>query len=149
VDASDHFLFHQPEETGLKAGEKFGQGPDGAMPRASGHEMDIRMSTFAALQQEPTPAGATMPADPAGMVRIANGITHWNLSGTAFDYFFRRIKPTTPQGAEMIYWERPEGGKVFNAGAIASGWAITADPTLQILMRNVLAHFGVTRQVPR
>jgi hypothetical protein len=146
VDAPDHFLFHQPEETGLKAGEKFGQGPGGAMPRASGHEVDIRMSTFTALQQESTPAGATMPTDPAGMVRIANGVTHWDLSGTAFDYFFRRIKPPTPQGAEMIYWERPEGGKVFNAGAIASGWAITADPKLQILMRNVLAHFGVTRR---
>jgi N,N-dimethylformamidase len=146
VDASEHFLFHQPEETGLKPGEEFGQGPAGTMPRANGHEMDIRMSTFAALQQEPTPAGATMPVDPPGMVRIANGITRWSQSGSAFDYFFRRIKPATPQGGEMIYWERAEGGRVFNAGTIASGWALTADPKLQILMRNVLAHFGVTRR---
>lgn len=145
VDAQDHFLFHQPEETGLQAGDTFGQGTGGAMPRANGHEMDIRMSTFAALQVEPTPAGATMPADPPGMIRLANGVTRWSVSGRAFDYFFRRIKPATPQGAEMIYWERPDGGKVFNAGAIASGWAISADPKFQVLMRNVLAHFGVAR----
>jgi hypothetical protein len=72
------------------------------------------------------------------------GITHWK-EGSAFDYFWRPIKPKTPQGAEMIYWERPDGGKVFNAGAIASGWALNADPKFQSLMRNVLAHFGVTR----
>ncbi len=146
VDAPEHFLFHRPEETGLKAGDEFGQGPGGAMPRAGGHEMDIRMSTFAALQKEPTPAGATMPTDPRGMTRIANGITYWSKSGSAFDYFFRPIKPATPQGPEMIYWERPDGGKVFNAGSIASGWALAADPKLQTLMRNVLAHFGVARR---
>jgi hypothetical protein len=147
VEQADHFLFHQPEETGLKPGAQFGQGPDGQMPRASGHEVDIRPSTFGALQEAPNPAGAILPTDPAGMQRLANGITHWNLGGaTAFDYFFRPIKPPNPQGAEMIYWERPEGGKVFNAGAIASGWALHADPKFQTLMRNVLAHFGVRPQ---
>jgi hypothetical protein len=145
VDQADHFLFHKPEETGLKAGDEFGQGPGGALPRANGHEVDIRMSTFAALQQEPTPAGASAPDDPPGMTRIANGITRWDVSGTAFDYFFRVIKPKTPQGAEMIYWERPDGGRVFNAGAIASGWAIHSDPKFQTLMRNVFAHFGVPK----
>ncbi|MES2695760.1 MAG: LamG domain-containing protein [Verrucomicrobiota bacterium] len=147
VDAADHFLFHQPEATGLKAGDEFGQGPGGAMPRAGGHEMDIRMSTFAALQEQPTPAGATMPTDPAGMTRLANGTSDWTKPGaSAFDYFFRRIKPTKPQGPEMIYWERPEGGKVFNAGSIASGWSLASEPKLQALMRNVLAHFGVGRR---
>jgi hypothetical protein len=144
VEQPDHFLFHQPEETGLKAGEEFGQAAGGKMPRANGHEVDIRPSTFAKLQEEATPAGATMPTDPAGMIRIANGITRWDV-GAAFDYFARPIKPKIPQGAEMIYWERPEGGKVFNAGAIASGWALNADPKFATLMRNVLAHFGVRR----
>jgi len=46
VEQADHFLFHQPEETGLKSGDQFGQGADGKMPRASGHEVDIRMSTL-------------------------------------------------------------------------------------------------------
>jgi hypothetical protein len=73
VEQADHFLFHQPEETGLKTGDEFGQSPDGKLPRANGHEVDIRMSTFAALQQEPTPAGAIIPTDPPGMTRIAAG----------------------------------------------------------------------------
>lgn len=145
VEQADHFLFHRPEETGLQAGEEFGSGPGGQLPRASGHEVDIRMSTFAALQEQPTPAGAALPSDPPGMTRIANGITRWAAAGTAFDYFFRPIKPKTPQGAEMILWNRPDGGKVFNAGAIASGWAIHSDPKFQTLMRNVLAHFGVPK----
>lgn len=142
ADQTDHFLFHHPEETGLKAGDKFGQSADGKMPLASGHEVDIRMSMFTALQEVATPAGANMPVDPPGMMRIANGVSDWKY-GSAFDYFFRPIKPKTPQGAEMIYWERPDGGRVFNAGAIASGWALHADPKFQILMRNVLATFGV------
>ena len=42
----------------------------------------------------------------------------------------------------MIYWDRPQGGKVFHAGAIAFGWALDADPKLTKLMRNVLFHLG-------
>jgi hypothetical protein len=141
VDDVNHFLFHYPEETGLKAGDEFGVGPDGNFPKANGHEVDVRMSTFATLQETATPTGASMPSDPNGMIRIANGVTDWK-AGTAFDYFFRVIKPEKPQGAEMIYWERPAGGTVFNAGAIASGWALNADSKFQILMRNVLFHFG-------
>jgi hypothetical protein len=45
----------------------------------------------------------------------------------------------------MIYWERPEGGKVFNAGSIGAGWALSEDPRFQKLLGNVLSHFGVTR----
>jgi hypothetical protein len=43
----------------------------------------------------------------------------------------------------MIYWERPQGGRVFHTGAIGSGWALSADPKFQTLIRNVLHHFGV------
>jgi hypothetical protein len=45
----------------------------------------------------------------------------------------------------MIWWKRPGGGQVFNAGCIASGWAVHADPRLQALVRNVLHRFGVER----
>ncbi|MFH1918779.1 MAG: hypothetical protein ABIP48_02685 [Planctomycetota bacterium] len=45
--------------------------------------------------------------------------------------------------AELIYWERPAGGRVFRAGSIGAGWGLSADPKLQALMRNVLFHFGV------
>ena len=53
--------------------------------------------------------------------------------------------PMTFSHGEMIWWERPEGGRVFNAGAIGSGWALEADPRFQSLVRNVLHRFGVQR----
>jgi N,N-dimethylformamidase len=45
----------------------------------------------------------------------------------------------------MIYWERPEGGRVFNSGSIGTGWALLSDTKLQQLLRNVLFHFGVSK----
>jgi N,N-dimethylformamidase len=142
VEQPYHFLFNTPEALELDIGDKIGQAGEGQLPMANGHEIDIRPSTFAALQEQPTPEGAIMPSDPRGMLRLANGIIPWSKGGAAFDYFFRPIKPKT-QGAEMIYWERPEGGKVFNSGAIGTGWTLSVDPKLRGLLRNVLAHFGV------
>jgi N,N-dimethylformamidase len=55
----------------------------------------------------------------------------------------RPIQPKTDAGADMIYWERPGGGRVFNAGSIGAGWALNADSRFEKLLRNVLAHFGV------
>jgi hypothetical protein len=140
---TEHFLFHRPHPTGIRAGDRFGQGPAGALPLANGHEFDLRLSTLARLQEQPSPPGATVPTDPPGMVALANGIIPWKEGGSAFDYFFRPIQPKTDQGGEMIYWERPEGGRVFNAGSIGSGWALASDPRFQALMQNVLHHFGV------
>ncbi len=146
AELTDHFLFRQPEQVDLRPGDKFGWvGRDDQTPLANGHEFDIRLSTLAALQEKPSPPGQSVPADPAGMVRLANGIIPWKEGGAAFDYWFNPIKPKTDQGGEMIYWERPEGGRVFNAGSIGSGWALLADPKLQTLLRNVLHHFGVRR----
>ncbi len=142
---ASHFLFHRPEETGIADGEAFGHGPGGGLPLANGHEFDVRLSTLKALQEKPDPAGASVPDDPPGIVRLANGVIPWKFGGSAFDYFFRPIKPGTDQGGEMIYWERPEGGRVFHAGSIGSGWALHADPRFQALFRNVLHHFGVAR----
>ena len=48
---TDHFLYHRPEETGLKDGDKFGQAPDGGFPKAGGHEFDVRVSTLVKYQQ--------------------------------------------------------------------------------------------------
>jgi len=143
--ATDHFLFRQPEDTGIRTGDRFGEGPGGGVPLANGHEFDLRLSTLAALQEQPSPPGGVLPEDPAGITPMANGIIPWREGGAAFDYFFRPIRPRTDQGGEMIYWERPEGGRVFNSGSIGSGWALASDPRYQTLMRNVLAHFGVPR----
>ncbi|MFM8359240.1 MAG: N,N-dimethylformamidase beta subunit family domain-containing protein [Verrucomicrobiota bacterium] len=140
-----HFLFHQPGETGLRDGDLFGQGPDGGVPLANGHEFDVRLSTLRALQEQPDPPGSAVPPDPPGLVPLANGVIPWKFGGSAFDFFFRPIRPRTDQGGEMIYWERPDGGRVFHAGSIGSGWALSADPRFQVLIRNVLHHFGVPR----
>jgi hypothetical protein len=144
VTGADHFLFHHPEATGLKAGDLLGVAADGTS-LANGHEFDIRLSTLAKLQEEPNPPGAAVPPDPAGIAQLANGILPWAHGGSAFDYFFRGITPKTDQGGEMIWWQRPEGGLVFNAGSIGSGWAVHADPRFGTLFRNVLHHFGVRR----
>jgi N,N-dimethylformamidase len=145
AEATDHPIFHEPEETGLRPGDRFGWAGEGRTPMANGHEFDIRLSTLAALATEPIPEGATMPEDPPGIQRVANGVIPWAHGGAAFDYFFRPIRPKTDQGGEMIWWERPDGGVVFNAGTIGAGWALHADPRWASLFRNVLSRFGVKR----
>jgi hypothetical protein len=147
VERADHFLLTTPEASGLRQGDRFCEAGGGKMPMANGHEFDIRPSTFAAMQEQPTPEGAVLPTDPAGMVRIANGIVYWREGGLAVDYFFRTITPKSDQGGEMIYWERPAGGRVFNAAAIATGWTLHVDPRWATVLRNVLHHFGVPRGV--
>lgn len=141
----DHPVFHHPEKTGLKSGDRFGAAPDGKAPIANGHEFDVRLSTLAKLAAGPVPPGAEMPSDPPGIQRLANGVIPWQHGGAAFDYFFRPIRPDNEQGGEMIWWERREGGVVFNAGSIGAGWALHADPRWGALLRNVLHRFGVPR----
>lgn len=148
VEDPGHFLFNRPENLGLKRGDAIGTGGDGVR-LANAHEFDIRPSTFSRLQEEPNVPGGVVPPDPAGLTLLANGQVYWKKGGSAFDYFFRKISPKVDQGGEMIYWERPGGGRVFNAGTIASGWVLAVDPKMAGLLRNVLAHFGVTRGQPR
>ena len=147
VEQAEHFLFKRPEDLGLKQGDRIGMGTDG-IRIANAHEFDIRPSTFARLQEKPSPPGGAIPSDPPGMTLLANGQVYWKKGGSAFDYFFRGISPQTDQGGEMIYWERPNGGRVFNAGAIGVGWVLSVDPKMSALLRNVLAHFGVTKPSP-
>jgi hypothetical protein len=67
----------------------------------------------------------------------------------AWDYFQRSIPldktPRINVAAEMIYWERPGGGRVFHAGSINAGSTLAADPKWSGLLQNVLDHFGVAR----
>ena len=139
-----HFLFNQPEKVGLVAGETFGHAPGGNSHKAVGHEYDVRLSTLIKMTSQ-IPAGGSLPEEPPGIATLAVGK---RPNQNALDFF---TNPTrSPEGvlAEMIYWERPQGGRVFNAGAIGAGWAISADPKFQALMRNVLHAFGV-REAPR
>jgi len=139
VQQADHFLFHQPEEVGLAAGEPFGGAPDGDLPRPVGHEPDVRLSLLRQLTTD-VPPGATLPAEPAGIVTLADGK---QPGAAAFDYYFRPARLVDGVACHMIYWERPQGGRVFHAGSLGAGWGLSADPKFQTLLRNVLFHFGV------
>jgi len=145
VENPEHFLFNRPEKIGLKKGDAIGR-TDGGIVMANAHEFDIRPSTFVKLQEQPSPEGGVVPADPPNIQLLANGQVFWKKGGAAYDYFFRRIAPKVDQGGEVIYWERPDGGRVFNAGAIGSGWVLHADERWAAVVRNVLAHFGVEKR---
>jgi hypothetical protein len=143
VEKPDHFLFNHPRRLNLKRGDPLGQGPGGSLPKAGGHEVDVRVSTLRGLLEAALPSGAAHPEDPAGIELLAAG-RDWPREGAAtFDYFMRPVKLTVPLGGELIYWERPTGGRVLNAGAIGSGWALAADDRFQEFVRNALHHFGV------
>jgi N,N-dimethylformamidase len=146
IEQPDHFLFQRPEAVGLKKGDPIGFSA-GRVVMANAHEFDIRPSTFKRLQQEPSPPGGVVPEDPPGIQLLANGQVFWKPGASAFDYFFRKFAPKENQGGEVIYWERPDGGRVFNAGAIGSGWVLHADQKWAAVVRNVLAHFGVPKTV--
>ncbi len=148
IENENHFLFNQPHKTGLKNGDAFGLSPGGKFPGANGHEIDIRLSTLKKLQEGPDLS--TFPEEPAQITTLARGRIPWKVkgkedvySGDSFDFYMRKLQQEHQQGAEMIYWERPQGGKVFNAGAIRAGWALYTDNTFSILMKNVLYHFGI------
>ena len=139
VQKADHFLFEKPERVGLGAGETFGGAPDGRLPKGVGHECDVRLALLRQLSPD-MPPGATLPEEPAGIVTLAEG---QQTNAPANDYFFRPARVADGVACQMIYWERPQGGRVFNAGSLGAGWGLSADPKFQRLIRNVLFHFGV------
>jgi hypothetical protein len=119
-----HFLFHEPEQVPLTAqgtiGEKCLNGT-----KASGYEMDATPQVVG-IASEPTP----------GLVTLASALGQFSIEYSGADPF---------HGADLIYWERPEGGQVVNAGSIGFSGALAVDPGVGALIRNVLAHFGVPR----
>jgi len=150
VNQAGHFLFNVPQPVGLRNGDAFGLSAGGKLPGANGHEVDVRLSTLRKLGEKPAPV--PVPDEPAGITTLATGRIPWQIPGKegvyrgeSFDFFMRKLDGTHQQGAEMIYWERPAGGKVFNAGAIRAGWALYTDPAFGTLVRNVLHHFGVKK----
>ncbi len=138
----DHFLFRGPEQVGLKEGETFGQGPGESPPRVGGHESDVRPSLIRAITKQ-SQGEFAVPGDPPGIVPLAQAV---DRERRGMDYFGRWEPLEHGVFAEMTYWERPQGGKVFHMGCIAGGWALSADPKMQALMRNALHHFGVRRK---
>lgn len=123
VTEPGHFLLHSPEEVPLTAGGTFGEVTLNG-PRASGYEMDA------------APATVGIAVNPPGLVVIASALRQPLIEPAGLD---------PDRGADFIYWARPGGGQVVNAGSIAFTGALAADPGAGALMRNVLAHFGVPR----
>ena len=111
-----------------------------------GHESDVRVATLESFRQQagdPVPGGATAPIEPPGIQTLAVATGD---SQDPFDYFLDnggnvRVNPNADRDAEMIYWEREGGGRVFNAGAIGNGIALYSDPVFAGLVRNVLRNF--------
>jgi hypothetical protein len=143
VHDARHFLYHQPHDTGLRQGSTFGHGPEGSMPRAIGHEWDLSMATLRRMTHH-VPGGAAMPAAHEGIQVLAHGIRRVPGAMDAYlDYFEGATESIDGLSAEMIYWERPQGGRVFNAGAVGASWVLGVDEAFGLLLRNVLHHFGV------
>jgi hypothetical protein len=139
-----HFLFHTPLETGLGEGDTFGHGPGGSLPRAVGHEWDLTIATLRRVTTD-VPADAVLPDPQAEIVVLADGIRPSPGRLDAYmDFFERPVESLEGLSAEMIYWERPNGGRVFNAGAVGAAWVLHVDPAFASLLANVLAHFGIS-----
>ena len=142
VVTEDHFLFQAPEPVGLRQGETFGSAPGGGPPLVGGHESDVRPSLIRAITRQRQDS-FPVPGDPPGIVPLAQIV---DKRRRGIDYFGKWEPLEHGVYAEMTYWERPQGGKVFHTGCIAGGWALSADPKMQALMRNALHHFGVPRE---
>lgn len=139
TELPDHFLFTQPESVELAKTETFGHARDEAYPMSVGHEWDVRLSTLRKMTRN-VPAEAVLPEEPPGITTLARGIRR---GGGTLDYFTAPAASIDGVCAELIYWERPTGGRVFHAGSIAAGAVLSVDPKWQTVMRNVLHHFGV------
>lgn len=146
----EHFLFRQPIDLKLREGDTFGKAKDQALPQPIGHEGDARVSTIAKFLVQPPPPGGMQPTeDPAGITLLADGFADVTKLPFAWDYFQRPVAlakaPPISAAAEMIYWERPKGGRVFHAGSINAGSTLALDETWSGLLQNVLSHFGVKK----
>ncbi len=137
VDLPDHFLFNQPHKIELKKGNPFGftNGKKGAV----GHEYDVRLSTLLRATKNPVLKGLV---EPKGIVTIASSQSKRNILDFNAESHRQRVGDEQTI-AEIIYWERAQGGRVFHTGSIATAWAMYHDESLSNLVRNVLHHFKV------
>jgi len=145
VEAPDHFLWHG---LGVTDGQLFAQ-------YTVGHECDVRVANLEAFRNTAgfkVPDGATEPVEPPGITTLALATVPSADSlilDNLFDYFLQVLSPDKiDRVGEVIYWERPDGGRVFNGGAIGNGVALYYEnfnpepgPVFAGLVRNVLRHF--------
>ena len=137
VDLPDHFLFNEPHKIELKKGEVFGFATKAI--GAVGHEYDVRLSTLLKATESPILKGLI---EPEGITTLAR--SHDKRKVLDFNAEAHKARFGDEQTiAEIIYWERPEGGRVFHTGSIATAWGLYHDEHLGSLVKNVLHHYGV------
>ena len=124
VVAPDHPLFHAPEVVPVTEHGRIGERNLNG-PKASGYEFDATPDVVG-YRDEPLP-GTTVLASAHGQRNI-----EW-------------AGRTTDRGGDIILWDREDGGRVFSVGSIGVTGALIADPGLRVLLRNVMAEFGVSR----
>ena len=137
VDAPDHFLFDTPNRINLKRGDPFGF--TNTNKGAVGHEYDVRLSTLLRATKNPALKGLV---EPEGIFTIASSRSERRVLDFNAEGHGKRVGGETTI-AEIIYWERPEGGRVFHTGSIATAWSMYYDRNLSALIQNVLHHFRV------
>jgi hypothetical protein len=149
------------KDTNLEQGTSFGKG-------ALGHEWDVRVSLpqqgIAPFTPESEQDVVYPYGDTAGMTVLAHSNADLNWD-SVFDYYLRPLKqkdfkPDQSDGStityhglkihvrcsEIILWDRPMGGWVFNVGAIGAGWGLRDDSPSEpspygTMLRNVLKNF--------
>ena len=120
----DHFLFHTPHEVIVGEKNQIGVNSLNGSGGASGYEFDANL--------DKTGLG---PAPLPGVTTLASATGQRNI-----EWLGER-----DHGADLIYWQRPAGGTVINFGSIGAAGALPVDAAFANLVRNALAHFGVTR----
>lgn len=146
VDAGHRFF----SGTGLQTGDEFGlapstEDPDEFLPRAVGHESDTRLGNLPVAS--PIPPGAVAPVEPPGIETLAENTVGNRQSPKLLNWFGNSLF-TPPQdtiAGQMIYWDRPRGGSVFYAGAVACGWTLLKDEVFGQVIHNALEDFGIQK----
>ena len=128
-----HFLF---QGAGVTAGQAFAA-------YTLGHETDVRVSTLQTLRTMAgnplPPPGAVFPVEPPGITTLALG-HQATICCYPYDYYLDTVN--VDPVAELIYWQRSDGGRVRNGGAIANGAALYYnDPVFTKVVQNVLTYF--------
>ena len=99
----------------------------------------MRLSTLLRATKNPVLKGLV---EPKGIVTIASSQSKRNILDFNAESHRQRVGDEQTI-AEIIYWERAQGGRVFHTGSIATAWAMYHDESLSNLVRNVLHHFKV------
>ena len=97
----------------------------------------MRLSTILKATKDPKLKGLV---EPEGIVTVASSHDNRNV----LDFNAESHKKRVGGGdtiAEIIYWERPEGGRVFHTGSIATAWAMYHDKPLSELIKKRASPF--------